>query len=58
MHYRTERRQNANIEHSFKPESQVKYKPKKLFITEKGGILHDSEAMEHVQASSESEANT
>ena len=54
----TDRLQNDNTEHSFSPESQVKSKPKKVFITEKGDILHDNEAMEHIQASRKSEANT
>ena len=54
----TYRLQNDNTEHSSKPESQAKSKPKKVFITEKGDILHDNEAIEHIQASRKSEANT
>ena len=42
------------IGHNLMPESQVKTKPWKMFITEKGDILHDNEAMEHIQASGKS----
>ena len=42
------------VGHNLMPESQVKAKPWKIFITEKGDILHDNEAMEHIQASGKS----
>ena len=51
----TGRLQKDDTEHSIKPESQVKSKAQEVF---KGDMLHDNEAMEHIQASRKSEPDT
>ena len=50
--------QNDDTEYSFKLESQAKSTGQKVFITEKGDVLHNSEAMKYIQASRKPETDT